>query len=137
MHLLECDSLSLGYPGGRVLASNLTFSIDSGQCLCIVGENGAGKSTLVKTILHLQAPLEGVIRLGEGIRAQDIGYLPQTASIPDDFPATVQEVVQSGCLARRGWCPFGGRKEKELVHRQLSRLKLSELRKSSFLTCSV
>ena len=132
MHLLECDSVSLGYPGGRLLASNLAFSLDAGQCLCIVGENGAGKSTLVRTILHLQPPLGGVIRLGDGIRAQDIGYLPQTTSIPDDFPATVQEVVQSGCLARMGWRPFRGRKEKELVLRQLSCLKLTELRKCSF-----
>ena len=132
MHLLECDSVSLGYPGGRLLTSALSFTLDAGQCICVVGENGTGKSTLVKTILHLQPPLEGVIRLGEGIRAQDIGYLPQATSIPDDFPATVQEVVQSGCLGRRGWHPFIGRTEKEQVHRQLSRLKLTELRKRSF-----
>ena len=131
MRLLECNSLSLGYPG-NLLASNLSFTLDAGQCLCIVGENGAGKSTLVRTILHLQPPLEGTICLGQGITPQEIGYLPQTTAISADFPATVQEVVLSGCLARRGWHPFYGRKEKELAHRQITRLGLTELCKRSF-----
>ena len=131
MRLLECNSLSLGYPG-RLLAKNLSFSLETGQCLCVLGENGAGKSTLVRTILHLQPPLDGKICLYEGISSRDIGYLPQTTAIPTDFPATVEEVVLTGTLARRGWHPFYGRKEKEQAQRQISRLGLAELRKCSF-----
>ena len=131
MRLLDCNSLSLGYPG-HVLASNLSFALDTGQCLCIVGENGVGKSTLVRTILHLQPALAGTIQLGQGITPQKIGYLPQTAAISADFPATVQEVVLSGCLASCGWRPFYGRAERELAERQISRLGLGNLRKCSF-----
>ena len=131
MRLLECNSLSLGYPG-NLLASNLSFTLDAGQCLCVIGENGVGKSTLVRTLLHLQPALDGTIRLGQGITPQEIGYLPQATAISADFPATVQEVVLSGCLASRGWWPFYGRKERELAHRQLVRLGLAELRRRSF-----
>lgn len=131
MRLLECNSIVLGYPG-HLLANNLSFSLATGQCLCIVGENGAGKSTLVRTILHLQPPLSGTISLADGITPQEIGYLPQTAAISADFPATVQEVVLSGCLASRGWHPFYGRKERELAHRQISRLGLDDIAQSSF-----
>ena len=63
MALLECNSLSLGYPG-RVLVSRLSFTLDAGQCLCVLGSNGAGKSTLVRTLLRLQPPLGGAIVLG-------------------------------------------------------------------------
>ena len=131
MRLLECNSLCLGYPG-HLLASNLSFTLDAGQCLCVIGENGVGKSTLVRTLLHLQPALDGTIQLGQGITPQEIGYLPQATAISADFPATVQEVVLSGCLASRGWCPFYGRKERELAHQQLTRLGLAELCRRSF-----
>ena len=131
MRLLDCNSLSLGYPG-HILATDLSFTLETGQCLCIVGENGVGKSTLVRTILHLQPALAGTIQLGQGITPQKIGYLPQTAAISADFPATVQEVVLSGCLAGCGWRPFYGRAERKLAERQISRLGLEELRKCSF-----
>jgi len=130
MRLLECDSVAIGYPG-NLLASNLSFVLDAGDCLCVVGDNGAGKSTLVRTLLGLQQPLHGQIRL-KGIRAQETGYLPQATSIPDDFPATVREVVLSGCLSKCGWRPFYGRRERELARRQMSRLGLTELRDCSY-----
>ena len=130
MRLLDCDSVAIGYPG-NLLASDLSFTLDTGDCLCVIGENGAGKSTLVRTLLHLQPPLRGQIRL-QGIQAKEIGYLPQITTIPDDFPATVWEVVLSGCLAKCGWRPFYGRRERELAQRQLSRLGLEELRNRSY-----
>ena len=63
MILLECSHLALGYPG-RSLTDDLSFTLEAGQCLCILGENGSGKSTLVRTLLNLQPPLSGTIRLG-------------------------------------------------------------------------
>ena len=130
MRLLECDSVAIGYPG-NLLAGNLSFSLDSGDCLCVVGNNGAGKTTLVRTLLNLQQPIQGQVRL-QGIQPKQIGYLPQATTIPDDFPATVWEVVLSGCLSSCGWHPFYGRSEKELARRQLSRLGLTELRTRSY-----
>ena len=131
MPLLECEHLSLGYPG-KLLVKDLSFSLDAGQCLCILGENGVGKSTLVRTLLHLQPPLSGTIRLGADLRPSDIGYLPQQTAIQRDFPATVLEVALSGCLGRCGWHPFYGRSERELARQNLARLGLASLERCCF-----
>ncbi len=96
MAQLTCSNLKLGYEG-HVVLSGLDFSVDAGNYLCIVGENGSGKSTLMKTILGLLKPLGGKIAWGEGLRENEIGYLPQQTAVQKDFPATVRGVVLSGC----------------------------------------
>ncbi len=131
MPLLECDHLALGYPG-LLLTADLSFSLEGGQCLCILGANGSGKSTLVRTLLHLQPPLRGHIRLGEGLKPSDIGYLPQQTNVQRDFPATVWEVVLSGCIGHMGLRPFFSRPQKDLARRQLHRLGLDGLEGRSF-----
>ena len=97
--VLECKNLSLGY-GSKVVADNINFSINNGSYLCIVGENGAGKSTLMKTILGLQKPLSGTINFGKDFDLHKIGYLPQQTEVQRNFPATVEEIVLSGCQNR-------------------------------------
>ena len=131
MPLLECSHLVLGYPG-RLLTDDLSFSLEERQCLCILGENGSGKSTLVRTLLHLQPPLGGTIRLGNGLSPKEIGYLPQQMAVQRDFPATVLEVVFSGFIGHLGWRVFYGRKEKEAARRQMARLGVDGLEKQSF-----
>ena len=97
--LLSCRDVSLGYEGHTVW-EHLTFSVHSGEYLCIVGENGSGKSTLLKSLLGLLPPLKGVIRRSDTAGA--VGYLPQQTQAQRDFPATVSEVVLSGFLSARG-----------------------------------
>ncbi len=101
MAILECKDLSFGYDGETVL-EGVNFSLNAGDYLCIVGENGSGKSTLVKGLLGLKAPEKGSIVYGEGLRGTEIGYLPQQTQIQRDFPASVREVVLSGCLNSLG-----------------------------------
>ena len=96
MMQLTCQNLCVGYDGRTVLA-DLNFSVSAGDYLCIVGENGSGKSTLMKTILGLQPPCSGKILTGGGLRKNEIGYLPQQTAIQMDFPASVSEIVRSGC----------------------------------------
>ena len=103
MAQLTCKNLTLGYDN-RAIQEDLNFSIDAGDYLCIVGENGSGKSTLMKTLLHLQAPISGSIELGDGLKKNEIGYLPQQTLVQRDFPASVREIVLSGCQSRCG-CP--------------------------------
>ncbi len=98
MALITCQNLCLGYDGREIL-HDLSFAVNSGDYLCIVGENGSGKSTLMRTILGLQKPLAGQILTGDGLRPNEIGYLPQQTPVQKDFPASVWEVVLSGlCL---------------------------------------
>ncbi len=96
MALLTCENLSLGYEGHEIV-HGLDFEVNAGDYLCIVGENGSGKSTLMKTVLGLQPPLGGKVRTGDGLARNEIGYLPQQTVVQKDFPASVREIVLSGC----------------------------------------
>ncbi len=131
MALLTCKDLTLGYDGHPVL-SGVCFDVQAGDYLCVVGENGSGKTTLMKTILGLQKPLSGTIAFGEGLRQNEIGYLPQQTSVQKDFPATVWEIVLSGCQARAGRRPFYSRKEKELARMNMERMELIPLAKRCY-----
>ena len=111
MALITCQNLCLGYDGREIL-HDLSFEVNSGDYLCIVGENGSGKSTLMRTILGLQKPLAGQILTGDGLRPNEIGYLPQQTPVQKDFPASVWEVVLSGFEGGCGWRPFYTKAEK-------------------------
>ena len=123
---LTCRDLTLGYEGS-VLLDNLTFEVNQGDYLCIVGENGSGKSTLMRTILHLQPPVSGTITLGDGLKPTEIGYLPQQTVVQRDFPASVREIVLSGCQGAAGRRPFYTRAEKQTVLDNMERLGISDL----------
>lgn len=126
MAQIICRDAALGYEG-RAVVQHLNFQVDRGDYLCIVGENGSGKSTLVKALLKLKEPMAGEICLGDGLEADGIGYLPQQTIVQKDFPASVQEIVLSGCLGRFGFRLFYGRKEKETAARQMERLGITHL----------
>ena len=126
MALITCKDLTLGYESIPV-ARHLSFTVEEGDYLCILGENGSGKSTLMKTLLGLQAPLAGSVTYGGGLRQNQIGYLPQQTPLQRDFPASVQEVVLSGCLGRCGWRPFFSQEEKALAARNMERLGITGL----------
>ena len=121
MAQITCKDLTLGYETG-VVAEHISFSVEEGDYLCIVGENGSGKSTLMKTLLGLTPPLGGSIETGDGLRLTEIGYLPQQTLVQRDFPASVREIVQSGCQARKGLRPFYNKEEKELAMEAMERM---------------
>ena len=126
MTQLTCQNLSIGYDGRPVL-QGLNFEVSAGDYLCIVGENGSGKSTLMKTILGLQTPISGTILTGDGLRKNEIGYLPQQTQVQNDFPASVKEIVLSGCQGRCGRRPFYSKKEKRLAADAMDKMRISQL----------
>ena len=126
MAQLTCQNLSVGYDGRPVL-QGLNFEVSAGDYLCIVGENGSGKSTLMKTILGLQTPISGTILTGDGLRKNEIGYLPQQTQVQKDFPASVKEIVLSGCQGRCGRRPFYSKKEKRLAADAMDKMRISQL----------
>jgi zinc transport system ATP-binding protein len=129
--MLTCQNLTLGYEG-KTVVSNLSFTVNAGDYLCIVGENGSGKSTLMKAMLGLQSPMSGQIITGGGLAANDIGYLPQQTAVQKDFPASVREVVLSGCLNRCGLRPFYSPAEKQIAKENMQRLGISNLAKRCY-----
>jgi len=128
MDQLICKNLKLGYEN-ITLAEDLSFSVEKGDYLCIVGENGAGKSTLMRTILRLQKPLGGTIEYGDDLTASKIGYLPQQTIVQKDFPASVFEVVLSGCQNSLGRHIFYGKAARERAMKNMERLGIADLAK--------
>ncbi len=126
MALLTIQNLSLGYDS-HAFVEGLNFSVNTGDYLCIVGENGSGKTTLMKTLLHLQEPVGGQILIGDGLKRNEIGYLPQQTIVQKDFPASVREIVLSGCQGRCGLRPFYNRDEKQLAEENMERMGIREL----------
>ena len=124
--LLCCEDLSLGYDGQRIV-SDLNFTVAPGDYLCIVGENGSGKSTLMKTILGLIPPLGGRILTGGGMKPNEIGYLPQQTALQRDFPASVWEVVLSGCGNKTGLRPFYNKEERRTARENIEKMGLTPL----------
>ena len=133
MALLTCEDLSLGYEGKPIL-EHVSFRVEAGDYLCVVGENGSGKSTLIKTILGLRRPLHGRIisenrteAAGDRLKRSEIGYLPQQTLVQRDFPASVLEIVRSGCQGRQGLRPFYSKADKQLALDNIHRMGLDDL----------
>ncbi len=127
MALITASDVSLGYDN-HVIVKKLNFEVNTGDYLCIVGENGSGKSTLMKTLLGLRSPIAGQIHFGGGLGAKEIGYLPQQTVIQKDFPASVKEIVLSGCQGRCGLRPFYNKQEKELAGYNIERMGITDLK---------
>ena len=129
--LLKCEHVVFGYENQDAVI-DVSLEVSTGDYICIVGENGSGKSTLMKGILGLLKPTEGKIEISEELKKAGIGYLPQQTAAQKDFPATVFEVVISGCLGKRGKRPFYSPKEKQTALSNLERLGIADLKKSCF-----
>ena len=127
MSYIEVKDLSVGYDGVAV-EKNINFTVGKGDYLCIVGENGSGKTTLMKTLLGLNDPLSGQIIFGEDLTKNEIGYLPQQTEVQKDFPASVQEIVLSGCLSACGLRPFYNKAEKALADENIRRMGIEDLK---------
>ena len=126
MAQIICRNLAIGYDG-KAIVQNMNFSVNTGEYLCVIGENGAGKSTFMKTLLGLQPPIQGEILFGDNLKQNEIGYLPQQAEVQKDFPASVREIVLSGCQNQLGLRPFYNRKEKSYAEAILNKLQITDL----------
>lgn len=131
MKLLSCNNVSLGYDL-KTVQENVNFFVEAGDYLCIVGENGAGKSTLVKTLLGLQPKLAGKIVFENGLKQTEIGYLPQQTDVQRDFPASVWEIVLSGCQSGCGLRPFYSKEEKGRAEKNIEKMGITHLKKRCY-----
>ncbi len=131
MSAVSVSDVTLSYDNLTV-AEHVSFDVEFGDYVCIVGENGTGKSTLLKTIVGIHQPKSGHILFDCDIRNGDIGYLPQQTVVRDDFPASVGEIVLSGCLGLLGKRPFFGAEERRIADKNMDLLGISDLKKISF-----
>ena len=131
MALLLFENISIGYDNNSIV-ENLNFEVEQGDYLTVLGENGAGKSTLLKTMLGLMKPLSGKIVFDKKVKKTEIGYLPQQTVVQKDFPASVWEIVISGCLSKTGLRPFYSKQEKEIAEANIKKLGLEDLKKRCY-----
>ena len=129
--LIFCRDVSLGYEGQTVL-SHLDLTVRCGDYLCVVGDNGSGKSTLMRGLLGLLPPQSGEIWRAPELQKGAVGYLPQQTKAQRDFPATVMEVVLSGCLNRKGMRFFYTSAQKSEALMNLGKLGILELKDKSY-----
>lgn len=131
MAQLRCENISVGYEDG-IVVSDVSFELNRGDYVCIVGENGAGKSSLIKGILGLAKIQGGKLEYGDGMSRADVGYLPQQKDYQKNFPATVKEVVMSGFLNKMGLRPYYNRAEKAKAMEILSDFGMADYVRASF-----
>ena len=112
-NLIEIKDLNFSYPSKKDTLKHINIQIKEGQFTCIVGENGSGKSTLLKCIVGLNKDY-----LGEIIKEQHIGYLPQRTDIQSNFPATIEEVVLSGTISHNLKRIYNETIQNELIQQQ-------------------
>ncbi|MDR1429676.1 MAG: ATP-binding cassette domain-containing protein [Spirochaetaceae bacterium] len=129
--LIACQNVSFGYDGHSVVRG-LSFTVQKGDYLCIIGGNGSGKTTLIKGILRLLRPMQGSITFSEDLRQNAIGYLSQQSAAKKDFPAGVFEIVLSGMAGGMGLRPFYSRGEKEAARENMERLEITDLSNRCF-----
>lgn len=131
MAQIICQNLSVGYDS-KIILKNLSFEVNKGDYLCIVGENGSGKTTLIKSILGLIPTISGKLETGDGLKSNEIGYLPQQTVVQRDFPASVREIVLSGCQGRMGLRPFYSKSDKLLAEENMRKMEITDLSKRCY-----
>lgn len=135
MTQIICKDVALGYDGVRV-CENVNFCVNEGDYLCIVGDNGSGKTTLMKALLRLKTPESGKISLSDGVTEHDIGYLPQRNDSQKDFPASVTEIVRSGCVGRKDFRFFMTKKQKAVAEKNMRCMRITDLKNKPFSSLS-
>lgn len=135
MALITLTDVTIAFEGVAAV-EHVSFEIDRGDYLVVVGENGSGKSTLMRAMLGLVHARSGVIRYGDGLKRNQIGYLPQQTAAQRDFPASVEEVVLSGCVNQLGTRFFYPKKLVEKAREKMALLDVLPLREKSYRTLS-
>lgn len=126
MSILQIDHLHFAYNGSRVIR-DVSFTVDKGDLLGLIGPNGSGKTTLLKLIDGILHPEEGTIRiLGTPVRkinrmelAKIVAVVPQVS--PMIFPFTVQEVVLMGRTPHLGKWRFEGKKDYAIIEQAMAK----------------
>ena len=132
MALITLNDVTVAFEGVAAV-EHVSFQLEKGDYMVIVGENGSGKSTLVRAMLGLVHAKNGYIRYGDGLKKNQIGYLPQQTAAQRDFPASVREVVLSGCASRLGPGQFFYNRQMQIrAHDKMALLGICHLQDKSY-----
>ena len=139
---IEVKELSFSYKRNVPVLHDVSFSLQIGKFICLLGPNGVGKSTLFKCMLGLLRGYDGEIIIdGENIRsltqkqlARKVAYIPQsTAPV---FNYTVSDIVLMGTTSLTGGFSSPGEREATFVNSALETLHIEHLRDRMFMNIS-
>lgn len=121
--ILELENVSFSYHNTPVL-SNISFEVNSGEFIGVIGPNGGGKTTLLKLILGFLKPTQGKILLAKNLH--EIAYVPQAMKYDREFPISVLEVVLSGLLSHLPWYGSFHQKERKAARHALEQVGMEQ-----------
>jgi ABC-type Mn2+/Zn2+ transport system ATPase subunit len=124
--LIEAAGLAAGY-GGPPAVSGVSFRLEAGQRLALLGPNGGGKTTILRALLGELRPLAGTLRVNA-----TCGSVPQTERSRLDYPVSALEVATMGALSRLPWWRRPGREDREAAREALARVGLEQLADETF-----
>ena len=130
--MLGVQALDFGFPG-RTIGRDVSFTLQAGEVMCVLGPNGGGKTTLFRTLLGLLEPHAGSIRLDSSSLttlsraeiARRVGYVPQGHA--GYFAFTVREFVLMGRTAHLGVFSVPGKQDRQVAERALESLGIAHL----------
>jgi manganese/iron transport system ATP-binding protein/manganese/zinc/iron transport system ATP- binding protein len=124
--LLSARDLAASY-GGPVVLSGVTFDVEQGERIGVLGPNGGGKSTLFRVLLGELRPRRGAFR-----RPPRLGFVPQTERSRLDYPVSALDVALMGTLSRVPWWRPVGRSDRRTALDALERVGLGALADEQF-----
>ena len=129
--LVRTEALSGGYRPGTDAITGVTFAVDPGEVVAVLGPNGGGKSTLFRALLGELPHRRGTVEL-----AGRPAYVPQTERARLDFPVSAFDVVLMGAYARTPWFRRVARRDRDAAHAALERVGLADRAGTTFGTLS-
>ena len=135
MALITLRDVTIAFEGVPAV-EHVSYQVNQGDYMVLIGENGSGKSTLMRAMLGLVHPCAGTVRYGDGLKRNQIGYLPQQTAVQRDFPASVEEVVLSGCINQLGSRFFYGKNLQRKAHEKMALLDIENLSEKPYRTLS-
>ena len=135
MALITLRDVTIAFEGVPAV-EHVSYQVNRGDYMVLIGENGSGKSTLMRAMLGLVHPCAGPVRYGDGLKRNQIGDLPQQTAVQRDFPASVEEVVLSGCINQLGSRFFYGKNLQRKAHEKMALLDIEKLSDKSYRTLS-
>lgn len=135
MALITLQDVTIAFEGVPAV-EHVSYQVNRGDYMVLIGENGSGKSTLMRAMLGLVHPCAGTVRYGDGLKRNQIGYLPQQTAVQRDFPASVEEVVLSGCINQLGSRFFYGKNLQRKAHEKMAMLDIENLSEKPYRTLS-
>lgn len=135
---LSIEHLGFSYTSARQIFQDVSFDVQTGQAVCLLGPNGCGKTTLLNCVADLIKPTSGTImfdgveaaKLSGAETAQMLGYVPQEITAAFDY--TVLDYVVTGRAPYLKWFKRPGDAEYAKAWESLERMNIEYLAEKSY-----